>query len=804
MSRFYQSGKPDFVDNFMYTPPWELAQQALAYNDAGIGKTLETASLFDNINVDYIPDPVEKAIVEKELKNYSDKADEYSTNMQLQLQNSPQSWKKYIPQLQTLGTDLSKNMKTGNLAKIQQSAAALKKWQEDNKKIKEENPELYERGLSHYINEWRKNPNRSLDATFSGDQLINFDITSKEFLDALGQFKASLQQREDGMYILNNKSVGEKEVEEAYLGLALSSPKGKAYLQQMAKFKAPGFYDEKTGEPEPLYVASDINGNQIPIEGLREQQQNWYKLSDGMKNITPFPTEHLNPRHAWTGAIEAGKKIFGFSEITKTEDPVKAKAMDRQHDFNMESVKHRNRMSEKAQDHANRMIQLERLAQIKGAQSPEGKANGEAKAAKAAEAAKNLNGGLSGGDSEAILKTGEYSELMKAVNSSDINVSTNARTALNTSIANSMKELGYNIDVRKGQVKGNTADVAVYKTISAVMNSPKISIENKDAAIKIAVEKKLTNLGYFRKTNKGNLEVTEAGYKAGIKRTKATKSESYETNLYNVANLKDSPEAYLLVGKSQEQVKREENLDNPNASSATNFLKGAISAIPTLKNKIKEAHTYQVKPFLYDLSADGQGYFETDVVENPGNYTIKDIKTGEKLSSDYKKISLTKAGKGFSGGFDVYGDDTSLLTGTIITKDNIPHNVVVVGNTENAWGEGIYSKSSNFENTVLVEKEKEKQLTRYIDEVSNRFVGQSLGNESSGAPISIYAEGKQFKVYAEKQAGSNGGAAITQYYIMDTEKNKPIGNPYASSAELAKYLLEQAKMDESEIKDLYK
>ncbi|HPR92200.1 MAG TPA: hypothetical protein PLR64_03040, partial [Candidatus Dojkabacteria bacterium] len=299
----------------------------------------------------------------------------------------------------------------------------------------------------------------------------------------------------------------------------------------------------------------------------------------------------------------------------------------------------------------------------------------------------------------------------------------------------------------------------------------------------------------LHKTSRGDFEVTEAGYKAGIKRTKASVSEKYGTSIQTIG--------YHNI-PLEEDRRAAEKIQNPNIYSASQFIPDSYTLVNTLKNKIKEAHTYQVKPFLYDLSADGQGYFETDVVENPGNYTIKDIKTGEILSSDYKKISLTKAGKGFSGGFDVYRDDTSLLTGTIITKDNIPHNVVVVGNTENAWGEGIYSKSSNFENTVLVEKEKEKQLTRYIDEVSNRFVGQSLGNESSGAPISIYAEGKQFKVYAEKQAGSNGGAATTQYYIMDTEKNKPTGNPYASSAELAKYLLEQAKMDESEIKDLYK
>ena len=59
MSRFYQSGKPDFVENFMYTPPWELAQQAMAYNDKGISDTIQAASLFNNIDINYIPDPVE-------------------------------------------------------------------------------------------------------------------------------------------------------------------------------------------------------------------------------------------------------------------------------------------------------------------------------------------------------------------------------------------------------------------------------------------------------------------------------------------------------------------------------------------------------------------------------------------------------------------------------------------------------------------------------------------------------------------------------------------------------------------------
>ena len=36
MGRFYKTAVPEFVENYIYQPPWELAKQAMAVNEQGI------------------------------------------------------------------------------------------------------------------------------------------------------------------------------------------------------------------------------------------------------------------------------------------------------------------------------------------------------------------------------------------------------------------------------------------------------------------------------------------------------------------------------------------------------------------------------------------------------------------------------------------------------------------------------------------------------------------------------------------------------------------------------------------------
>ena len=309
MSRFYQSGKPDFVENFMYTPPWELAQQAMAYNDKGISDTIQAASLFNNIDINYIPDPVEKANVERELKRYSDKANEYSTNMQLQLQNSPQSWKKYLPQLQTLGTDLSKNLKTGNLAKIQQSAAALAAWKEANKDVLEKDPNFYYSGLNYYLSKWQENPNRSADAVFTGDNLSKFDINGKDIMAGFDKFETEMKTviGKDG-YIYENEGVTRDRVISAYMNKVFSDPQAQAYMKQAIAFKLPGFVDEKGQAIRPLVPMNIKTGQQLSQEDYDKEISRISTLTDEQKAIQGVSEKDYqiapNKKFAWTGAFE--------------------------------------------------------------------------------------------------------------------------------------------------------------------------------------------------------------------------------------------------------------------------------------------------------------------------------------------------------------------------------------------------------------------------------------------------------------------------------------------------------------------
>ena len=771
MSRFYQSGKPDFVDNFMYTPPWELAQQALAYNDAGIGKTLETASLFDNINVDYIPDPVEKANVERDLKKYSDKAEEYSTNMQLQLQNSPQSWKKYMPQLQTLGTDLSKDMKTGNLAKYQQSAAALANWQEENKKVKEENPELYERGLSHYVNEWRKNPNRSLDAVFSGNQLVNFDITSKEYLDALGDFKASLQQTENGMYIRNNEVVSEKEIEEAYLGLALSSPKGKAYLQQMAEFKTPGFYDPKTGKPEPIYVAKDIYGNQIPLENLKEQQQNWYKLSDGMKNKTPFPTEYLNPNHAWSGAIEAAKNIFGYSKVTNIEDPVKAAAMDRQHDFAMEKTKHDYRMSEKGQDHANKMLQLEKLAQMKGNQSPAGIANGAAKAdALTAEGiGKSLDADQKDGKGGKVGMSGNLTDLRRLKNSGGVDA-INAQRALDRALAETLQDLGYNIKFNKSgeSISGTYADRAAYDEYKKVFYSNVPDKEKSNIAIK-NLKNRLLKEGLLKEKD-GLAEVTKKGEEKGLRVIQKG-----------------------LIGRAAEAF-YSKSIATPSQRGAQNFLGKDVGKdiINRMSKKIESNYAISVQQAPIQFSSEGSERVSSTVNNGRENFTYR-TQDGEALDPQtVRKVIATEGVYApvidFKKGRDIEGAKAKVY----LEDDRVLDNVTIVGNSDNAWGGSLFGDEKMFDPAMvpLAKKIKESKLQNDIEGQAQRFIGKG---ENSSQRLTVFNNEEPLDYFVE-----NDPTKGLLYYFYDKDIHSKTGHFYDNSEDFTRALLEYQKIPKTE------
>ena len=310
MGRFYQTAKPEFVDDFIYQPPWELMKEALGQEQSDYDVTLATADLYKNIDINYIEDPIEKEKVRQKQEYYASKTDELTNS----LYNSGNDWRKMLPQINNLKKELEADYKTGDINNIQKSAAAYKAMDEHLKTIKD--PARREAAKKYYLDEWRKAPNRSLDQIFSYEDIYDKQDPTGDFIKefvktATPDIKAKAFAGTNGKYINTSNLTTEelKNLDLAY-GQYLDAHGFEPYLKQEQKLGFGTYYDEQ--------------GNRLAFSDPRSSA---YIQGQYMKN-------------------------FEYSNTTKADKDIKADP------YGLEAVQQANRLSamqyqaslEKAQD----------------------------------------------------------------------------------------------------------------------------------------------------------------------------------------------------------------------------------------------------------------------------------------------------------------------------------------------------------------------------------------------------------------------------------------------------------------------
>ena len=80
MGRFYKTAVPEFVDNFIYQPPWELMMATLQKKEDGIKNQLNEMEFLKNLPIDYIDYDKDLALSEKE--KISAQVDDIASNFQ--------------------------------------------------------------------------------------------------------------------------------------------------------------------------------------------------------------------------------------------------------------------------------------------------------------------------------------------------------------------------------------------------------------------------------------------------------------------------------------------------------------------------------------------------------------------------------------------------------------------------------------------------------------------------------------------------------------------------------------------------
>ena len=131
--QFLNFDKPEFVDDFVYTPPFELMDRALKVNQEGMDTAIATANLFHNLNIDYIDDEQQRQRVGEIINKYAGQAD----NVAALIRQDPSKWRQQGAALSGLKNQLAQDFQYGEIYRTQKNAENWKAFQAELEKIKD-------------------------------------------------------------------------------------------------------------------------------------------------------------------------------------------------------------------------------------------------------------------------------------------------------------------------------------------------------------------------------------------------------------------------------------------------------------------------------------------------------------------------------------------------------------------------------------------------------------------------------------------------------------------------------------------
>ena len=280
MSRFYQTAKPQFVDDIMYRYPWEMIYKALEGQQTMYNNAINNATLLGDLTFDYIQeDPFERKKALDKKQYYSDKTEELVKKLQ---SANNVGWKGILPEIDALSKELRKDMLTGDISKMQYSSDFLKKWEEDTKKFKEDNPAKWEELRRANIAKW-SNPEGS-----SG-RLLDMQSPVKDLI--LGENVEKMKERVQVLFDKHGyketyKGLPEESVRTAFLYDLRSDPNLKSYMLQEGGLLGKEGYFDLEGNAVPFTTWMDKQGNTLTEEQAMNRLLEAGKAASKDKNLT--------------------------------------------------------------------------------------------------------------------------------------------------------------------------------------------------------------------------------------------------------------------------------------------------------------------------------------------------------------------------------------------------------------------------------------------------------------------------------------------------------------------------------------
>ena len=269
MGRFYETAKANFVDDFIYQPPWEMALMALTKQNEDVQASLDTIEIMNNLPVDYAKG-IDDDRANKVKTEWSDRINSVAGKLQKNLLDPSNR-----AELAQLRRELSKDMTSGNIYKIQQNAENIRQFKEKLDKLKNPADKVIAlKQLEAYKN---NNPEGAYGSLFEGEDPFDTrnlweEYTKSDSFKALApDIKASDIQQENGKWIVRNGSTKE-ELSKSKIGQNF-----RTWMSNNTDIKPYASYRQKWNNEQWL----DESGN------LREDDDSMYgkMLNDGVSSL---------------------------------------------------------------------------------------------------------------------------------------------------------------------------------------------------------------------------------------------------------------------------------------------------------------------------------------------------------------------------------------------------------------------------------------------------------------------------------------------------------------------------------------
>lgn len=319
MGRFYKTAQPEFIDNFVYQPPWQLMNQVMATKQQGYDNAMQFTELIRNmLDIKHLGFEDDRV---KELKEYyNGKIDELTT----QLAKNPNEYNRIMPTIKNLAKELYADKKEGNISKIESRYDWLQQKQKDNAEVLKTDPEAYNRMLNYEYSDLVNRASKDINAAGGTERYVaKPDMNSKELRDLFNNFKATKleEMSQDGRWKYTTTEAKDSEIQHAFWQEYNTNPKVKEYIRQGLLTKAPGFYDSTNDTPIELWQYKDSKGNILTQEQADKLREDYNKLSpeERQKNGLPY-NYSLNMSHSLASGIKGYGDIYGFKNTEIEEN----------------------------------------------------------------------------------------------------------------------------------------------------------------------------------------------------------------------------------------------------------------------------------------------------------------------------------------------------------------------------------------------------------------------------------------------------------------------------------------------------